>query len=96
MPQAGEFGRRGGGFVKPGFGSVQLSHALSFQFDAVRAVDQAVEHGAGDGRAADVLVPEFDRHLTGHDGGRPVLPVVDDLHQVAPLFARQGRNRPVV
>jgi hypothetical protein len=43
-------------------------------------------------RFADVLVPEFDRHLAGPDGGRRVVPVIDDLHQVALLLARQWRD----
>jgi len=88
-------GLRRGGFVKPDLGRAQLSHALCFQFYAVRAVHQPVKHGVGDGRVADTLVPEFDRHLACHDGGRPVVPVIGDLHQVAPLrphSARRGKR----
>ena len=57
-------------------------------------VDQAVEHGVGDGSIADVLVPMRDRKLAGdHGGGAPVA-VVDDLQQVAPLIGGEGRGCP--
>jgi hypothetical protein len=52
----------------------------------VRGVDQAVGHGVGNCRIADILVPMRDRKLASdHGGGAPVA-VVDDLQQVAPLI----------
>jgi hypothetical protein len=39
-----------------------------------------------------VLVPVVDGHLTCDDGRGPVVAIVDDLHQVAPLFAGQRGN----
>ena len=50
----------------------------------------------GDGRVGDHLVPVIDRQLTGHDGRAAIVPVVDDLQQVATLIVRQGGEPPVV
>jgi hypothetical protein len=54
VSRAGEVELLDGGFVKPGFGGFQLSHALSFQFEAVCPVNQPVQHGVGDGGIADL------------------------------------------
>ena len=96
MSRAGEVGLRDGGFVKPCFGGAELSHTFSFQFQAVCAVNQPVQHGVGDRGVADVLVPAHHRHLTGDDGGCPIVPVIDDLHQIAALLGGERRDRPIV
>jgi hypothetical protein len=59
-------------------------------------MDEPVQHGVGDGGVADVLMPVVDGHLAGDDGRGPVVAIIDDLHQVAPLFAGQRRNRPII
>ena len=57
-------------------------------------VDQAVEHGVGNGRIADVLVPMRDRQLAGDHGGGAAVAVVDDLQQVTPLVGGEWCNAP--
>ena len=59
-------------------------------------VDEPVEDGVGDGRVGDHLVPVIDRQLAGHDGRAAIVPIVDDLKQVAALILRQGCEPPVV
>ena len=53
-------------------------------------MDEPVEDGVGDGRVGDHLVPVIDRQLAGHDGRAAIVPVVDNLQQVATLIVRQG------
>jgi hypothetical protein len=53
VSRAGEVGLLDSGFVKPGFGGPQLSHAFSFQFEAVGAVHQPVQYSVGDGGITD-------------------------------------------
>src|SRR4029453_17999065 len=73
-----------------------FAHAFSLQFDAVGAVNQAVEHRVGDGGIADMLVPELDRDLAGDDGRGAIMPIVDDLHQIAAPVGGQGGDAPVI
>ena len=46
-----------------------FSNRISFQFDLVTVVQQAVQDGISDGGFADDRVPVFDRALAGDDGG---------------------------
>lgn len=62
----------------------------------MRGVDEAIEHGVGDGRVADMLVPMRDRQLAGDDGGGAAVSVVDDLQEVAALFGGEWDDAPVV
>jgi hypothetical protein len=62
----------------------------------VGVVDEPVEDGVGDGRVGDHLVPVIDRQLAGHDGRAAIMPIVDDLQQIATLILRQGCEPPVV
>ena len=59
-------------------------------------VDEPIEDGVGDGRVGDDLVPVVDRQLAGHDGRTAIVPVVDDLQEVATLILRQGGEPPIV
>ncbi len=59
-------------------------------------MDEPVEDGVGDGRVGDDLVPVIDRELAGHDGRAAIVPVVDDLQQVATLLLCQGGEPPVI
>ena len=70
-------------------GGTLLAQALVLQFEAVGAVDEAVEDGVGQCGVAHGLVPAFDRHLAGDDQGAAIVAVVDDLQQVAPLLGGQ-------
>ena len=60
------------------------------------AMQEAVEDGVGQGGLADVLMPVIDRQLTGDQRGSPVMPVLDDLHQVVTLLAGQRLDAPVI
>ena len=77
-------------------GSTLLAQAFAFQFDAVGAVDEAVEDGVGQRGIAHGLVPAFDRHLAGDDQRATIVAVVDDLQQVAALLGGQRFGPPVV
>ena len=56
----------------------------------MRGLDQAVEHGVGNGRIADV--PMRNRQLAGDHGGGAAVSVVDDLQHIAPLVCGRGFN----
>ena len=73
-----------------------LSHAFSFQDDAVGVVDEAVEDGVGEGGIADDLVPVFDRDLAGDDGGAAAVAILDDFEQVAALLGGQRIEPPII
>ena len=73
-----------------------FSQGFSFQQQAMGVVDEPVQHGVGDGRIADDLVPVLDRHLAGDDGRAALVPVVHDLQQVAALLAGERRQAPIV
>ena len=59
-------------------------------------MDEPIEDGVGDGRVGDHFVPVIDRQLAGHDGRAAIVPIIDDLQQIATLILGQGRERPVV
>jgi hypothetical protein len=59
-------------------------------------VDEAVQDGVGDGWVGNRLVPMIDRQLACHDGRAAIVPIIDDLQQIAPLLLRQRSEPPVV
>ena len=65
----------------------------AFEIDAVRAMDDAVEDGVGEGGIADHLVPAIDRDLAGDQQRAPVVAVIDDLEQIAALLGVERPNR---
>ena len=67
-----------------------------FEYEAVCVVDETVENGVGDGGIGDHLVPVIDRHLAGDDGGTALMPIVDDLEQIATLVGGERSQSPVV
>ena len=73
-----------------------FSQRFSLQQQAMDVVDQSVQHGVGDRRVADDLVPMIDRQLAGDDGRAAVVTVVHDLQQIAALVAGERRQAPVV
>jgi len=85
-----------GGDVKSVALGGDLSHAFSFQDEAVGVVDEAVEDGVGQRRIADDVVPVFDRNLAGDDGGRAAVAIVDDFEQVAALLGGQRSEPPII
>ena len=75
--------------VKSGALGGGFAHALAVEGEPVRVVHEPVEDGVGDGRIGDRLVPVIDRQLAGHDGRAAVVPIVDDLEEVAALLRGQ-------
>jgi len=55
------------GGVKIGALGGDLSRAVSFEYEAVGVVDDAIEDGVGDGGIGDDLMPVVDRHPAGDD-----------------------------
>ena len=59
-------------------------------------MDKPIEDGVGDGGIADRFVPMIDRELAGHDGRAAIVPIIDDLQQIARLIVCQCGEPPVI
>ena len=59
-------------------------------------VDQAVQDRVGQCRVADCLVPVVHGQLTGHQGGSPVVAVLQDFQQIVTFGLAQRRDSPVI
>ena len=66
-----------------------LSHGSSFQLNSVSIVNQSVQDGIGDGRVPDMIMPVFNRELTGDQGGTRSITVFDDFEQVSSFRIRE-------
>ena len=64
--------------------------------DGVYVVDQAIQHGIGQGRILHSLAPSFDGPLAGEDGGTVEMSVVEDFDQILLLVPVDGRECPIV
>ena len=73
-----------------------LSEALSFEFDAVGVVDEAIEDCVGDGGISDNFVPAIDGQLAGDDDRTSFISVLDDLEQIAALIGVERLRSPVI
>jgi len=73
-----------------------LSQALAAEFNAVGAVDEAIEDGVGECRIADHVVPMIDGHLAGDDGGSLLIAIFDDLEEIAALLVVELLGTPIV
>ena len=62
----------------------------------MRVVYEPIEDGIGDGRIWDHLVPMLDRQLGRHDRRSALMPVVDDLQQIARLIEGDWGETPVI
>ncbi len=51
------------------FRSSFFSHGFSFKLNSVSVVNQAVQDGIGNRGIPDMIVPIFNRELTGNQGG---------------------------
>ena len=49
-------------------------------------VDQPIEDGVCDCGVGDGFVPVIDWELAGHDGGAAIVPIIDELQQIARLI----------
>ena len=72
------------------------THRLAAQLDAVGVVNDAVQQGVGVSGIPDLVEPTGHRDLGDQDRRRPVMAVIDHLHQVTPLIGRQARHHPLV
>jgi hypothetical protein len=77
-------------------GGLTLAQAGAFQFEAVGAVDDAVQDGITQSHVAHDIMPAVDGELTRDQQRAPPFPVIDDLQQVAPLLGGQRLRPPVV
>src|SRR6202022_826436 len=77
-------------------GLLLLSEALSFEFDAVGVVDEAIEDGVGDGGISDDFVPAIHGQLAGDDDRTGFISVLDDLEQTAALTGVESLRPPVI
>ncbi len=68
---------------------------FSFQFDAVGAVNDAVEDGITQDWIADDFVPAADGKQAGDQQGDLAVAIIYDLEQVTPLFGVQGLGSPI-
>ena len=73
-----------------------FSHGFSFEYDVMGIVHESVEDGIGEGWIFHRLVPVFDGHLAGDDGGVVLMSVVKDFDQILLLVAVNGGECPVV
>ena len=72
------------------------THGLALHLEAVGVVYQAIQNRVGVGGIANLVMPAIQRDLRGDDGRTTAVAVVDDFHQVAPLFGSQLDHRPVI
>src|SRR5580692_3168305 len=73
---------------------VTLAQTRPLQLDAMGAVHDAIEDGIADRRVADQLVPARYGNLAGHQQRALLIPVIDDLQQVASLLGGQRFRTP--
>ena len=66
-------------------GLLLLPEALSFEFDAVGIVDEAIEDRVGDGGVSDDFVPAIDGQLAGDDDRAGFVSILDDFEQITAL-----------
>ena len=73
-----------------------LSEALSFEFNAVGVVDEAIEDCVGYGGISDNFVPAIHGELAGDDDRTSFISVLDDLEQIAALIGVERLRSPVI
>ena len=71
-----------------------LSEALSFEFDAVGVVDEAIEDCVGDGGISDNFVPAIDGQLAGDDDRTSFISVLDAVKSQNILVGCGGKRLP--
>ena len=59
-------------------------------------MDDAVEHGIGQGGIGDDVVPAVHWHLRGNEDGAAAMTVLDDFEQVTGIAGRERFRSPVV
>ena len=69
---------------------------ISFQFEAVRVVDEAVEQCIRNRGIRDHFMPGVDGELTGDDGGAMAVTVIEDLQELTALSFIDLDQAPIV
>src|SRR5271167_3296544 len=77
--------------VKSGTLGGHLAHALALECQPVRVVHEPIEDRVGDGRIGDCLMPVIDWQLAGHNRRAAIVPILDNLKDVATLLGRVAR-----
>src|SRR5665811_1368284 len=67
-------------------GLLLLSETLSFEFDAVGVVDDAIEDCVGDGGISDNFIPAVDGQLAGDADRACFISVVEEHEHIAALI----------
>ena len=80
--------------VKSGTLGGRFSHAFALECQPVRVMHEPIEDGVGDGRIGDCLVPVIDRQLAGYNRRAAVVPILDNLKDVATLLGGERGEAP--
>jgi len=73
-----------------------LAQRVTLELEAMGVVHDAIEHGVGNGRLADDVVPAIDGDLAGDQGGATAVALLGDLQQIAPVVGAERLQTPVV
>ena len=73
-----------------------FSEGIAFEFNLGSVMEKAVADGVGDGGVLDVLVPFFERALTGDDRGGGGIPILNNLQEIRALGFGQWSQQEVV
>ena len=73
-----------------------LPEALSFEFDAIGIVNEAIEDRVGDGGVSDDFVPAIDGQLASDDDRTRFVSVLDDFEQITALVGVERFWSPVI
>ena len=82
--------------VKSGAFGGGFAHTLALEGYPVRIVHEAIEDGVGDGRIDNRVMPVIDWQLTCHDCRSAVVPILDDLEDIATVFLRERGEAPII
>jgi len=78
------------------FSGVAFAHAGTFEFEPMGAMDDAVQDRVTDCVVANNFVPSADWNLAGDEQRALLIPVIDDLQQIASLLGGKRLRSPVV
>ena len=73
-----------------------IAHGPTFQRDAVGGVDEPIENGVRQCRAADDVVPAVNRQLAGDQGSGGLVSLLDDFEEIAALVGGQQLRTKVI
>ena len=74
----------------------RFASGLALELNADGLMDDAIQDGVGVSGIAYSGVPAVDRDLSGQNDGAAIMPIVDDLHEIAALRGGQICHGPVV